>query len=84
MAHYLHDDEANQQTHRRAHQATRKLAKQATANCPFVRISFAAGPKQLNNLERVKGIEPSYSAWKSRKTVVFSTAILTFSVFLAH
>jgi hypothetical protein len=81
---YLHDDEANQQTHRRAHQATRKLAKQATANCPFVRISFAAGPKQLNNLERVKGIEPSYSAWKSRKTVVFSTAILTFSVFLAH
>ena len=35
-------------------------------------------------LERVKGIEPSYSAWKSGKIVVFSAAILTFSVFLAH
>jgi hypothetical protein len=35
-------------------------------------------------LERVKGIEPSYSAWKSRNIVVFSAAVLTFSVFLAH
>jgi hypothetical protein len=35
-------------------------------------------------LERVKGIEPSYSAWKSRNTVVFSAAALTFSVFLVH
>jgi len=40
--------------------------------------------KSLKNLERVKGIEPSYSAWKSRKTVVFSKAVLTFSAYLAH
>jgi hypothetical protein len=42
------------------------------------------GHKSLKTLERVKGIEPSYSAWKSRNTVVFSSAVLTFSVFLAH
>jgi hypothetical protein len=28
-------------------------------------------------MERVKGIEPSYSAWKSRITVTFSKAIQT-------
>jgi hypothetical protein len=38
----------------------------------------------LKVLERVKGIEPSYSAWKSGNTVVFSAAVLTFSVMLAH
>ena len=32
----------------------------------------------------MKGIEPSYSAWKSENLVVFSKAVLTFSVFLAH
>jgi hypothetical protein len=35
-------------------------------------------------LERVEGIEPSYSAWKSGNAVVFSKAVLTFSVCLAH
>jgi hypothetical protein len=30
-------------------------------------------------LERVEGIEPSYSAWKSGNLVVFSKAVLTFS-----
>src|SRR5258705_5161226 len=34
-----------------------------------------------NEMERVKGIEPSYSAWKSRNLVVFSKAVLTFSAF---
>jgi hypothetical protein len=34
-------------------------------------------------LERVKGIEPSYSAWKSENLGVFSKAVLTFSTFLA-
>jgi len=41
--------------------------------------------KSLKSLmERVKGIEPSYSAWKSGNLVVFSKVILTFSVFLAY
>jgi hypothetical protein len=35
-----------------------------------------------SHLERVKGIEPSYSAWKSRKTAVFSEAVLTLFNFL--
>ena len=39
--------------------------------------SFAAdrgcGDKDLRTLERVKGIEPSYSAWKSGNLAVFST-----------
>jgi len=35
-------------------------------------------------LERVKGIEPSYSAWKSGNLVVFPAAVLTFSAVLAH
>jgi hypothetical protein len=40
--------------------------------------------KSLKSLmERVKGIEPSYSAWKS-EIAVFSNVILTFSAFLAH
>jgi hypothetical protein len=38
----------------------------------------------LKRMERVKGIEPSYSAWKSENLVVFSKAVLTFSVCLAH
>jgi hypothetical protein len=35
-------------------------------------------------MERVEGIEPSYSAWKSENLVVLAKAILTFSVFLTH
>jgi hypothetical protein len=38
----------------------------------------------LKMLERVKGIEPTHSAWKSGKTVAASKAVLTFSVFFAH
>jgi hypothetical protein len=37
----------------------------------------------MKRLERVKGIEPSYSAWKSWNLVVCSKTVLTFSVFLA-
>jgi hypothetical protein len=46
-----------------------------------------AGPRsrakalKLKKLERVKGIEPSYSAWKSENSQAFSTAILTFFSF---
>jgi hypothetical protein len=29
------------------------------------RMGSSVSPKQLKTLERVKGIEPSYSAWKS-------------------
>jgi hypothetical protein len=32
----------------------------------------------LKMLERVKGIEPSYSAWKSRNFATRTTTILTF------
>jgi hypothetical protein len=32
----------------------------------------------LKTLERVKGIEPSYSAWKSPDFAMFSKAVLTF------
>jgi hypothetical protein len=32
----------------------------------------------LKSLERVKGIEPSYSAWKSRDFAARSKTILTF------
>jgi len=39
---------------------------------------------RINRLERVKGIEPSYSAWKSRNAVVFSKAVLTFLSFLSR
>jgi len=47
-----------------------------------VRIGNWRGGRSLKTLERVKGIEPSYSAWKSGNLVVFSKLILTFSVFL--
>ncbi|WP_194402845.1 hypothetical protein [Bradyrhizobium sp. CCBAU 53351] len=51
----------------------------------FARLNQIADHHPLREwLERVKGIEPSYSAWKSRNTAVFSKVILTFSVFLAH
>ena len=33
---------------------------------------------RIGNLERVKGIEPSYSAWKSPDFAMFSRAVLTF------
>jgi hypothetical protein len=39
--------------------------------------------KSLERLERVKAIEPPYSAWKSRNLLVFSKAVLTFSAYLA-
>src|SRR5713101_5987566 len=42
---------------------------------------------RCNELERLGqkfGNEALYSVWKSRKTVVFSKAVLTFSAFLAH
>jgi hypothetical protein len=46
---------------------------------------ISAGDEKLHKrMERVKGIEPSYSAWKSGNPVVFSVAVLTFSVVLAH
>jgi hypothetical protein len=35
-------------------------------------------------LERVKGIEHSYSAWKSGNPAVLLAAVLTFSAFWAH
>jgi hypothetical protein len=38
--------------------------------------------KSLKRLERVKGIEPSYSAWKSENLETLSKAILTFCCFL--
>jgi hypothetical protein len=37
----------------------------------------------IRKLERVKGIEPSYSAWKAANTVAFSAIVLKF-VFSAH
>ena len=40
--------------------------------------------KSLERLERVKGIEPSYSAWKSQKRLLPSTLALTFSMPLAY
>ena len=47
-----------------------------------VRIGNRRGGRSLKTLERVKGIEPSYSAWKSGNLVVFSKAVLTFFSFL--
>jgi hypothetical protein len=44
-------------------------------------MKSAPRAKSLKKLERVKGIEPSYSAWKSGNLLVFSKAALTFSVF---
>src|ERR1700682_901660 len=34
--------------------------------------------KSLKRLERVKGIEPSYSAWKSPNSVMQTISVLTF------
>ena len=38
---------------------------QNAQSSPFVRIKSAALSMSLERLERVKGIEPPYSAWKS-------------------
>jgi hypothetical protein len=34
-------------------------------NSPLVRMKISMCDKYLKTLERVKGIEPSYSAWKA-------------------
>jgi hypothetical protein len=44
---------------------------------PLVGMEVNEPDKCLKTLERVKGIEPSYSAWKSRNLIIFTTAVLT-------
>jgi hypothetical protein len=44
----------------------------------FVGMSIPISSKQLKTLERVKGIEPSYSAWKSGNSAIRAKAIPTF------
>jgi len=72
VAHYLHnDDEAKQDAQMKRIKRRAKLAKQATASehlsewkARLVRMKLR-DVEPLKTLERVKGIEPSYSAWKS-------------------
>jgi hypothetical protein len=45
---------------------------------PFVRMKSDPLAKSMKRLERVKGIEPSYSAWKSPDLAMLSRAALTF------
>jgi hypothetical protein len=56
------------------------LVAEMTLTVVGMRSRFRA--KSLKRLERVKGIEPSYSAWKSENLETLSKAILTFCSFL--
>jgi hypothetical protein len=72
-----------QRIKRHAKQSIEKRASERVKQ-PFVRMKSDPFAKSMKRLERVKGIEPSYSAWKSGNLIVFSKAVLTFSVILAH
>jgi hypothetical protein len=67
----LHDDDADKEAQIRRIKRRAKSAK-------LVGMETNESKKRLKTLERVKGIEPSYSAWKSPNTVVFSKTVLTF------
>jgi hypothetical protein len=56
--------------------------KQPICQNEIVRMNSDPLAKSLKRLELVKGIEPSYSAWKSPDFPMFTRAILTFSSFL--
>jgi hypothetical protein len=72
-----------QRIKRHAKQSIGKRASQP-AKRPTCRNEIRPLAKSMKRLERVKGIEPSYSAWKLGNLVVLPKAVLTFSVFLAH
>jgi hypothetical protein len=84
MAHHLHhDDEAKQHVQiiqssgasRRP--KSERLSELISRAC---RNGNQRSQEAIETMERVKGIEPSYSAWKSENLVVFSETVLTFSV----
>jgi hypothetical protein len=74
----LHDDDADKQ------EAQIRRIKRRAKSAKLVGMETNESKKRLKTLERAKGIEPSYSAWKSRNTAMFSTTVLTFSVFLTY
>jgi hypothetical protein len=84
MAHYLHhDDEAKQDAQikriKRRQADGQKMNVCRSGFSRLVGMENSKPNKCLKTLERVKGIEPSYSAWKSGKAGVFSRTGLTFS-----
>jgi hypothetical protein len=86
MAHYLHDDDEAKQDAQikrikrrvktcQADGQTVNICQNETAN--LVRMKPGDCDKPLKILERVKGIEPSYSAWKGFGSSMSSRAIRT-------
>jgi hypothetical protein len=64
-----------------AHQAERQTCGRkhlSGRSSPFVGMKSEPLATSLKTLERVKGIEPSYSAWNSTNFAMASKTVLTF------